>query len=546
MPGYCANHKGFYKQATCEFCAAKEVQQDSASNSTPSISRPVQPNESALNMIKPVLSQNKTAPNPLNPATSFRHKPTLSPTPVLKQKKEKESETSWRPFPSLSLKKPVNENASTTRLTTSTSSGLQQASSAKETNKSSAVPKEQMDAFIDGLVGLEPSLGFPVFSVCDNNSFHTTGYLWGLYAVKSLKKRQPLDGPVAIINFDSHSDAGTKSSRFVASDRWGGMLVSAIVQEGAPACYLSTFNHPHGTGNHFIAQGGQGVAPSKPTFSQEDLKNNGKVLEIFTNFWANVEDYFGKPIKYVFFTIDRDVLRNSFTQWGDGAINGTAQLQDYMRCALSPLHLMKDSSSEQTTSGSKSTASLIGFDITGLPEAISIIRDPSDGFQVPAFVWKSMEEELMAVRTFVDGLRRPELSPALANVIFFSGSVSYTTKSKFQAPLDKADCWDFISNLSSGLHELLPFGDWRYLLCRQKVPIYHHGWKPFSLYRPEHGLTPGNRNEVMQRLGTATPVGGFACTASVSTPGLVQPKDVPVDDMVQKRGEFAEYHPDIN
>lgn len=531
MPGYCEKHKGFYMKKECEICAASQL--DSPGDST---SKQVTPRESALSMIQPVLTQNKTASNVL--------KSPPVPTPLLEQKKEKVSETSSRPSPSFLLKGSGNGNATTTEsLRTSTGVGVQAPVKDKETNKSSAVPKEQMDEFIEGLVKLQPPLGFPLFSVCDNNSFHTTGYLWGLYAVKSLVKHQLAQGPVAVVNFDSHSDAGTKSSRFVASDRWGGMLVSAIAKEGFPACYLSTFNHPKGTGNHFVAQGGQGTAPGKPSFSVEDFKDKEKMRLLFTEFWAKVADYFGEPIRYVFFTIDRDVLRNSFTQWGDGAINGPEELLAYMQCVLGPLGVMTSSSS--TTTGS-TEAALIGFDITGLPEAVSIIRAPTDGIQIPAMVWKSMADEIEAVRGFAGGLRVPERTQGLTNVIFFSGSVSYTATATFQSPLNKTDCWDFVSNISSQLKKVLLFGDWTYVLCRQKPPIYSHGWKPFSVYRPVQGLKPGSRTEVIEHLGVPQPVGGFACTASVSTPGLVQPKDVSVSDMENKQGDFVEYHPDIH
>ncbi|NOK22739.1 hypothetical protein HMI50_37585, partial [Corallococcus carmarthensis] len=416
-----------------------------------------------------------------------------------------------------------------------------------ETNKSSAVPKEQMDAFIDGLVALRPEVGFPLFTICDNNSFHTTGYLWGFYAVKALKARGKLDGPVMVLNFDSHSDAGSQSARFVASDRWGGMLVNAIKAEGVPGGYLSTFNHPKGTGNHFVSAGGTvGSAPSKPTISLEDLAigdlqaREARLREIFATFWEAVQTHFGQPIKYVFYTIDRDVLLNSFTQWGDGAINGPTDLVPYLRAALGPLLV--------GTEAKPAAAKLIGFDITGMPETRERIdgRKPADGFENPPKVWDNMRTELASMREFAGTLPTPDSAP-LNNLIFFSGSISYTAVAAFQSlPMATADCTDYVSTLSNLLKGPVAAGPWTYLLCRQKPPIYNHGWKPFSLYRVASGISPAKRGAIMTQLGAPTPVGGFACTASVTDARLMDPPKVLVADMVEKRGAFAEYHPDVH
>lgn len=148
------------------------------------------------------------------------------------------------------------------------------------------------------------------------------------------------------------------------------------------------------------------------------------------------------------------------------------------------------------------------------------------------------------MREFAGTLPTPDSAP-LNNVIFFSGSISYTATAAFQSlPLDTADCSDYVSTLSTLLKGPVAAGAWTYLLCRQKPPIYNHGWKPFSRYRVASGITPAKRGPVMEQLGDPTPVGGFACTASVTDAQLMNPSKVLVSDMVNKQGAFAEYHPD--
>jgi hypothetical protein len=93
-------------------------------------------------------------------------------------------------------------------------------------NTSSRVIKADMDAFVGNM--REANLGFPVFSVSDCNSFHTSGYLWATYAIRSVMKAGD-DAPVAILNFDQHIDIGaTGDSDILASDGWGGPALATV------------------------------------------------------------------------------------------------------------------------------------------------------------------------------------------------------------------------------------------------------------------------------------------------------------------------------
>ena len=102
----------------------------------------------------------------------------------------------------------------------------------RQGNNSSLVPREQLDAFVATLVNRD-DIGFPLFSITDCNSFHTSGYLWGLYAARMIHKHNLRDGAVAVVNFDQHSDRTGPTDPApgvsgVASDRWGEPLVWAL------------------------------------------------------------------------------------------------------------------------------------------------------------------------------------------------------------------------------------------------------------------------------------------------------------------------------
>jgi hypothetical protein len=414
-------------------------------------------------------------------------------------------------------------------------------------NKSSAVPTEQMNAFVEGLVKKSGQLGFPVYSVCDNNSFHTSGYLWGYYAARMVEELNMPLGPIAVVNFDSHQDAGKAGHRVVASDRWGEMLIEAMNKRGFPACYLSAFNRPDTfgkTGFYFGSYPRSGLkAPKSVVPKNNDEKYAEKMETIrkdYRDFWKSVTEHFEQPIKYVFFTIDRDVLNDSYTQWGNGAINGTRQLLQLMEAVLEPLNVMRNADGPQ--------ARLIGFDITGLPESRRYQNFmPSSGtFGEPKVVWSNLSQELYAVLDFAHSrLLDARRSIYVPHVLFFSGSISYTSRDGDESK--DWDCWDYVSYLSDRLRLLLACTNvyyqkgWSYMLCQQATQIYESGWKRFTLYKPEKALKPGKRDEVKEALGEGTPLGGFACTAGVSDFDRLDPsiRKVKFDDMVKMIDMFA-------
>lgn len=203
----------------------------------------------------------------------------------------------------------------------------------KLSNTSSMVSRTELDSFINKLVSKK--LGFPVFSISDCNSFHTSGYLWGKYAIVN----NPQNAPVAVLNFDSHSDLGDASTSYVRSDGWGAPLVS-----DAPGCYVSM----DASGKFLVGSYNNGT----------DAKSVASGNVFTKDFWGNVNKNIKKDIKYVFISVDRDCLKDHLTQW--------KYVQP--KTSISKLKETMDKVCIAITSASKEDVSLIGFDVTGLPE----------------------------------------------------------------------------------------------------------------------------------------------------------------------------------
>ena len=122
-------------------------------------------------------------------------------------------------------------------------------------------------------------------------------------------------------------------------------------------------------------------------------------------------------------------------------------------------------------------------------------------------------------------------------LVFFSGSAPYAGAFELDPK-----AWTYLKQVAflCGKLPTLTSRTWAYLLNQQKAPVYHHGWKKFALYRPGHALQAVNNANAAEKLGAATAVGGFSCTASVSAPGKVDPPKVKVKDMLDKTGPFAD------
>jgi hypothetical protein len=320
-------------------------------------------------------------------------------------------------------------------------------------NASSRIMKADADAFVDRMVEALPDS--PVFSVCDCNSFHTSGYIWGLYAIRALRERDPQDA-VAILNFDQHPDVGKDDP--LGSDKWGIPLLSNV-QNG---CYLSIGNSASGgpgldaeykwTNSIIVRRAGAtttlssqkakeavtacadynamsneqklnyvaGVLASQlvskwrrlpggeasdaeiselrygmATDSLVRIKDAANfpldlyaldINSLFALFWKNLREHLGRPVKYVFITIDRDVIQGHHTQWGDNSFipNGNTLIRT-MTSVYDAL--------ARKNPGSK----IIGVDITGLPES-RLVYQAQTGKLLPAEnAWREARDQIEKV-----------------------------------------------------------------------------------------------------------------------------------------------------
>ncbi|MFW9842754.1 MAG: hypothetical protein ACFFES_17830 [Candidatus Thorarchaeota archaeon] len=431
-----------------------------------------------------------------------------------------------------------------------------------------------MDQFVTEL--LDEDLGFPVFSVCDCNSFHTSGYLWGLYAAKMMNRKGKPNGPVAVINFDQHDDYGGTKYHYTRSDGWGASLLDRLKRMQLPCFYLTVGNGENGTSRIYIKGSQTSTSRQIGTFNKET--------------WTGILQDLGGIVQYIFITIDRDCLNNSYTQWGDGCFGDTGALTTKMKDVLSP---MIEACQEQTEDH---LPQIIGFDITGLPEH-RIIQGKTD--QEPVQVWKDLDEQLVKIKAWISNfytaqynkIRRRPIALATGHsqqitlktvtikwskVVFFSGSVSYSWDKSVKYPADRdhpghvaedyiKTRWrypDYIWWLGFNLPRLLT-GKWIYLVCRQNAPVFMHGWKEFRLYRPESSIVTSlstlkseflrfprdilpehTVTMVLGALGNAGNLSGFACTASLKNESipraLGKAVNVKFDPNSEGRGEFVE------
>jgi hypothetical protein len=232
----------------------------------------------------------------------------------------------------------------------------------------------------------------PVFSVTDCNTFHTSGYLWGRFALDSAIKRHG-DGAVLIVNFDQHRDYNAAKD-LVKSDGWGEPLLKnyqgAFLNIGCQGIL-----NPTSLGFVAAYKGATAGAPSMAAplripgdckVVQGDLSGLGIIEDASINRHAPhydtvqpkvdvlrdkipkllryLEQQAGAPFRYLFVTVDRDCMLNNGTQWG----NIQPPFLDYRRL-LAVMEIVISTARE-------SGALFTGMDITGLPEAHGDLSAP--------------------------------------------------------------------------------------------------------------------------------------------------------------------------
>jgi hypothetical protein len=243
-------------------------------------------------------------------------------------------------------------------------------------NTSSNMLREDLRNWVDGIVKSN-KVGFPVFSVCDCNTFHTTGYVWGYYALKKASNfLDPLK--LAVINFDQHEDTGG-SGVDIGSDHWGNGVLKELEDLGHGGLYA------------VVGQGNKGnVYIFKSKESKLDLGSLSQGNVNWDHFWNNG----GKDINAVFVTVDRDCLKDHYTQWQDNSyFNDWEDLQRVMSDVLKPLFNEKR----------ETKAYLIGVDITGLPEHYEIWQGRYQDRKKPnsSSLWADVDSQIDGIRAEV-------------------------------------------------------------------------------------------------------------------------------------------------
>jgi len=298
-------------------------------------------------------------------------------------------------------------------------------------NGNSNIPTKQLDAFVEKLVKLD--LGFPLFTVSDCNTFHTSGHLWGAYAVRQLEEIcQPdgLDGAIAVINIDQHADAGGYGSEWASSKAWGGSLLEYIKNRKHNACFLTLYNGVKGG-----TPGGRlsYVWKSKihENLASTDIENVLKAKPVdYNKLLDKVATSIGegKKVKYLFIGVDRDCLTQSYTYWGEGLIPN----KDLSKVIVGLVDAFKLKYGNDIR--------VIGVDICGLPEHPSRLERCSTRDGKTKDVYAKLNTELVQLwyyaRSLPTIIRKKSMSvrkgsmklisPGWRRAIFYSGSVSYT------------------------------------------------------------------------------------------------------------------------
>lgn len=246
----------------------------------------------------------------------------------------------------------------------------------KVRNENSPTIKSKLAKFVTRLTKRDLGIEFPVFSVSDCNTFHNTGYLWGLYAVKMAFDQIGRTGAVAVLNFDQHDDEGYSKNKWVLSSAWGRPLISEAEIRESGGCYVvlgmpEAKNSTYAYKAHYRKAGTDEFGTAPGDAAKEE-------------FWAEIIKQIGVPIEYIFITVDRDCLLKHYTAWQDmdskkckfKDADELTKVADDILTALRDACLAdyKVERHGEQTIVCRTIPDLIGFDVTGLPDSILISK----------------------------------------------------------------------------------------------------------------------------------------------------------------------------
>jgi hypothetical protein len=192
-----------------------------------------------------------------------------------------------------------------------------------------------------------------LFAVVDHNSAHHMSYILSRRALA----RATTPAKAMVINFDMHEDFGgggtLKTTSKITCGTWGQFLFSptkiadAYVVVGECKGHSQPLLKTKYVANHFnviVRQPGRTEVEgsSAPKNAAGVLSTIKEKVSGFSK-WSNYR---------VYISVDRDIAKGSFTQWGDGYHT----FADVQKCVK---ELMED----LDTKGAK----LLGFDVSGMP-----------------------------------------------------------------------------------------------------------------------------------------------------------------------------------
>ncbi len=107
---------------------------------------------------------------------------------------------------------------------------------------------------------------------------------------------------------------------------------------------------------------------------------------LFALFWKHLREHLGRPIEYVFITIDRDVIQGHHTQWGD-------------RCFLPNGHTLirTMTSVYDALARANPDCKIIGVDITGLPESREVYQAQTEKMRPAEEAWRAARDQIEKV-----------------------------------------------------------------------------------------------------------------------------------------------------
>jgi hypothetical protein len=219
-------------------------------------------------------------------------------------------------------------------------------------NSSGRISKEELDGLIAELVQRVKGRG-QLFSVADCNSFHNVAYILGSVALH----RKP--APVLLINIDQHKDiGGVDKFGFVASDRWATSMLASL----SCGAYVVLGSGGSGSGSQIACQvklrDGNPTNVKLTSLPKQTLVGSGLASALETAFdTLQGDEYLDELFQSVYITVDRDCMRQNWTQWGERA----AVIDNYQE-------VIKILTAVMTALKNIGSAKLVGMDITGLPE----------------------------------------------------------------------------------------------------------------------------------------------------------------------------------